>query len=118
MEWRPPPADQQNGVILGYKVYYLKTEEGMSDSDADSVEVTDNEATLTSLEIWTEYKIWVVAFTAAGDSPQSPPIYVKTHESGRYSKQDADASYLPKPPNLCRNLTKLYRSFMLNSACE
>ncbi|XP_053394772.1 tyrosine-protein phosphatase Lar-like isoform X3 [Mercenaria mercenaria] len=81
VEWRPPPAEQQNGIILGYRVYFLRTEDGLSDSEADSVEVTGNRATLSKLDIWTEYKIWVLAFTAAGDSPQSPPIFVKTHES-------------------------------------
>ncbi|XP_060552124.1 tyrosine-protein phosphatase Lar-like isoform X6 [Ruditapes philippinarum] len=81
VEWRPPPAEQQNGIILGYRVFYLRTEDGLSDNEADHVEVTKLEATLAKLDIWTEYKIWVLAFTAAGDSPQSPPIFVKTHES-------------------------------------
>ncbi|KAL4236406.1 hypothetical protein ACF0H5_004791 [Mactra antiquata] len=81
VEWRPPPQDQQNGIIMGYRVFYLKSEDNIDDNDADSVEVGDTEATLTNLDTWTEYKIWVLAYTAAGDSPQSLPIYVKTHES-------------------------------------
>lgn len=81
-------------------MFYLKTEDGLSDSEAESVEVTVNMATLTKLDVWTEYKIWVLGFTVAGDSPQSPPIFVKTHESGRYTETDADATNIPTPkPN-------------------
>ena len=89
-------------------MYYLRTEDGLSDSEADHEEVTENRATLTKLDIWTEYKIWVLAFTAAGDSPQSPPIFVKTHESGRYTEQMLMPHNIPLPPNLCRYLQKKY----------
>lgn len=87
VEWRPPPDDQRNGLILGYRVFYLKSEENLSDKDAQSVEVDRTEATLTGLDTWTEYKIWVLGYTMTGESPQSMPIFVKTHESGRYFEQ-------------------------------
>lgn len=84
VQWKPPPSEHQHGPILGYKVLYLESESQKTEADAHSVKVTDTRARLTNLEIWTEYKIWVLAFTSAGDSPLSQPISVVTEESGRY----------------------------------
>ncbi|KAH3831840.1 hypothetical protein DPMN_105112, partial [Dreissena polymorpha] len=82
VEWSPPPANQQNGNIAGYKVLYVINEDGKTEVEADVMRVgVVTRAQLENLETWADYKIWVVAFTAAGDSPMSPPIIVKTHES-------------------------------------
>ncbi|WAR22990.1 LAR-like protein [Mya arenaria] len=81
LEWKPPPSDKQNGNILGYKVLYVVNEDGKTEADAQSVEVTKTEAVLEKLHTYTEYKFWVLAYTAAGDSPMSPPVRVVTHES-------------------------------------
>ena len=84
IEWKPPPISQQNGNILGYKILYVDNEEGANnESDAKVMEVSKTEAVVENLKIWTEYKFWVRAYTQAGDSPSSPPIIVKTQESGR-----------------------------------
>ncbi|KAH3720982.1 hypothetical protein DPMN_063894 [Dreissena polymorpha] len=82
VEWSPPPANQQNGNIVGYKVLYIINEDGKTEVEADVMRVgVVTRAQLENLETWADYKIWVVAFTAAGDSPMSPPIIVKTHKS-------------------------------------
>lgn len=83
IEWQPPPSEHQNGQILGYKVLFVVNEDGKTVTDAESVEVSDTSVQLNNLQIFTEYKIWVLAFTSAGDSPMSPPIVVRTRDSGR-----------------------------------
>lgn len=98
VEWRPPPIDSQNGAILGYKVLYVENEDGKTEVDAKSLEVTETRAELTNLQIYVEYKIWVLAFTSAGDSPMSSEIVIRTMESGRYSgDDDAIILYTPIP---------------------
>lgn len=83
--WKPPPKDQQNGEIQGYKIFYVKNEKSQTDQDAKSVSVEAEEIVLGELEIFTEYKIWVIAFTTVGDGPRSQPIRVWTNEDGRYT---------------------------------
>lgn len=83
--WKPPPKDQQNGEIQGYKIFYVKNEKSQTDQDAKSVSVEAEEIVLGELEIFTEYKIWVIAFTTVGDGPCSQPIRVWTNEDGRYT---------------------------------
>nr|XP_034313381.1 receptor-type tyrosine-protein phosphatase F isoform X4 [Crassostrea gigas] len=78
--WKPPPKDQQNGEIQGYKIFYVKNEKSQTDQDAKSVSVEAEEIVLGELEIFTEYKIWVIAFTTVGDGPRSQPIRVWTNE--------------------------------------
>lgn len=83
--WNPPPPDLQNGVITGYKIFYVKNLDELSEEDAQSVTVDAdaNKLTLAPLAVWTEYKIWVLAFTSVGDGPKSQPIIVSTDEDGR-----------------------------------
>ncbi|XP_048762556.1 tyrosine-protein phosphatase Lar-like isoform X5 [Ostrea edulis] len=80
--WKPPPKDQQNGEIKGYKIFYVKYDPSQTDQDATSVSVDaeNQELVLGKLEIFTEYKIWVLAFTSVGDGPNSQPIRVWTNE--------------------------------------
>ncbi|XP_062594902.1 receptor-type tyrosine-protein phosphatase F-like isoform X2 [Saccostrea cucullata] len=80
--WKPPPKDQQNGEIRGYKIFYVKYDPSQTDQDAtsSSVGAENQEIVLGKLEIFTEYKIWVLAFTSVGDGPSSPPIRVWTNE--------------------------------------
>lgn len=84
--WKPPPKDQQNGEIKGYKIFNVKYENSQTDQDAKSslVDAESQELVLGDLEIYTEYKIWVLAFTKVGDGPSSQPIRVWTNEDGRY----------------------------------
>ncbi|XP_078318089.1 receptor-type tyrosine-protein phosphatase delta-like isoform X3 [Crassostrea virginica] len=80
--WKPPPKDQQNGEIKGYKIFNVKYENSQTDQDAKSslVDAESQELVLGDLEIYTEYKIWVLAFTSVGDGPSSQPIRVWTNE--------------------------------------
>jgi hypothetical protein len=97
--WKPPPPDKQNGVITGYRLFYVENEDGAGEPDATVVTVgaDGRSRVLGALATWTEYKIWVLAFTNVGDGPRSAPIIVQTDEDGRYP-------YVPPPyyVHVCR----------------
>ncbi|XP_063923433.1 protein sidekick isoform X3 [Zophobas morio] len=85
LEWKPPQHHEQNGELLGYKIFYLVTD---SPQDFDAGHKFEEEieviaATMTShslvfLDKYTEYRIQILAFNPAGDGPRSQPITVKT----------------------------------------
>lgn len=85
LRWKPPQQQQQNGDLLGYKIFYLVTDspqelEGGRKNE-EEIEVVPASLTVHSLvflDKFTEYKIQILAFNPAGDGPRSPPITVKT----------------------------------------
>ncbi|XP_055886068.1 tyrosine-protein phosphatase Lar-like isoform X5 [Biomphalaria glabrata] len=81
VSWMPPKPHKQNGKILGYKVF---VQENNLKSDREPImrQVSGDEksANVKDLKTWTDYKVWVSAFTAVGDGPSSTPIIVKTDE--------------------------------------
>jgi len=109
IQWLPPPSEQQHGPIVGYKVLYVENIKDKTSADADSMVVRDTtQARLSNLQIYTEYKIWVLAFTSAGDSPMSSPVIVRTLESGGYSIAQIIMQKSHNPLNLfCEYVEKL-----------
>lgn len=87
VSWKPPLKHKQNGALAGYKIFYMENEPGKTDNDATvrNIGAEKQFAMLEGLATWTEYKIWVVAYTAVGDGPPSPPIMVQTDEDGRWT---------------------------------
>lgn len=85
VSWKPPLAHKQNGALAGYKLFYMQNEAGKTENDATvrNVGPSQQAATLEGLRTWTQYKIWVVAYTRVGDGPPSAPILVHTDEDGR-----------------------------------
>lgn len=53
-----------------------------------NVDADVNSYILTDLATWTQYKIWLLAFTSVGDGPKSTPILVNTEEDGRQLKNN------------------------------
>lgn len=94
--WKEPPPDTQNGELQGYKIFYVKNQDDLTEDDATetTVDSAARELTLGELEIWTEYKIWVLAFTSVGDGPKSSPIIVSTAEDGRWNDVNTKYSLL------------------------
>lgn len=76
--WKPPPQNKQNGDITGYKIMYK--ESGADKFKVINVDADVNSYILTDLATWTQYKIWLLAFTSVGDGPKSTPILVNTEE--------------------------------------
>ncbi|PNF38721.1 Protein sidekick [Cryptotermes secundus] len=84
LHWKPPQQSQQNGDLLGYKIFYLVTdspqdeEEIRREEELEVVPASYNSHSLVFLDKFTEYKIQILAFNPAGDGPPSGPITVKT----------------------------------------
>ncbi|XP_059092018.1 tyrosine-protein phosphatase 99A-like [Tigriopus californicus] len=71
--WEPARA---NGILQGYRIYYLH-------NNVTSVQtVKDNKSamieTLARLEPYTEYKLWIRAYTTKNEGKPSEPIYIRT----------------------------------------
>ncbi|CAC5370851.1 PTPRD [Mytilus coruscus] len=80
--WKPPPVEKHNGEIEGYRIYFRKNDSDLTDEDATAVKVGKDARMLMlgELNIWTDYKIWVLSFTTVGDGPPSPHVIVRTQE--------------------------------------
>nr|XP_018910641.1 PREDICTED: protein sidekick isoform X1 [Bemisia tabaci] len=96
LKWLPPQQSQQNGDLLGYKIFYLVTESPQELSAEDKIEeetevvpASFTSHSLVFLDKYTQYRIQILAFNPAGDGPRSLPVIVKTQQG------------LPGPP---RNL--------------
>ncbi|KAF4523339.1 hypothetical protein B566_EDAN005493 [Ephemera danica] len=93
LSWRPPPAGQQNGELLGYKIFYVvighpAVENSNEATHVDSTEGAEQELevvpapsvshSLVFLDQFTRYRVHIVAFNPAGDGPPSAPVTVTT----------------------------------------
>ena len=93
VSWRPPAEHDRNGVITGYRVRYAAQWTGHQDHlnsdpprDATTVMTSgsDRSSVIAGLATWTAYRIWVSAFTRAGEGPHSDMIVVQTDEGGTF----------------------------------
>ncbi|KAG9265554.1 leukemia inhibitory factor receptor-like [Astyanax mexicanus] len=71
LSWEDVPEEQQNGVILGYKVYYTarNTGDGNERSDTSVQETSERVCRLSNLRAG-DYTFKVKAFTSAGEGPE------------------------------------------------
>ena len=79
--WQLPPADSRNGIIRGFKLFINR-----KGSDVQMIDVSNSSVytkTVTGLQESTEYELQVLAYTSAGDGPQSSVQFVKTKEYGK-----------------------------------
>ena len=78
-----PPADDRNGVIAGFKLFYKKKSSSLSQTTV----VVKGGSTLTKvvagLDEYTEYQFQVLAYTSVGDGPNSSAEYETTMEDGK-----------------------------------
>ena len=83
--WQLPPADSRNGIIRGFKLFIKRKESG-DKPDVQFIDVSQTSVytkTVTGLQESTEYELQVLAYTSAGDGPQSSVQFVKTKEHGK-----------------------------------
>ena len=81
--WQLPPAEDRNGVIRGFKLFYKK-----KGSSGSSTQITINsKLTVTKvvagLDKYTEYEFEVLAFTSVGNGPNSSVVSERTMEDGK-----------------------------------
>ncbi|XP_036340383.1 Down syndrome cell adhesion molecule-like protein Dscam2, partial [Rhagoletis pomonella] len=77
--WSPPDVDGQNGKIKGYKVFYISVNE-LYETDPEVVKSTNQYVTVENLRKYTNYTVWVIAYTKVGDGMKTKPFYCRTHE--------------------------------------
>ncbi|KAI2666107.1 Protein sidekick-1 [Labeo rohita] len=73
VQWEPPPAETQNGIIQGYKILYWEMD---NQNDTERVKILFRPETnmrLKNLTSYTYYMVKLSAFNAAGDGPFSEP---------------------------------------------
>lgn len=81
--WAPPPLPSQNGEIRGYRIRYQEPDnKATASAPVVTVPATQRSYVLQDLKKWTQYKLWVAAFTRKGDGPYSDVIIVQTDEDG------------------------------------
>ena len=81
--WQLPPADSQNGIITGFKLFYKKKDSAESATMLAINNGTKLTKDVTGLDEYTEYEFQVLAFTSVGDGPKSSVEVEKTNEDGR-----------------------------------
>ena len=85
VSWQLPPANDRNGKITGFKLFYKKR---VSTGQQTIMMVPVNSGSIwtkvfSGLEKYTEYEFQVLAYTSVGDGPKSSVIYRKTKEDGK-----------------------------------
>lgn len=78
LTWQPPPADKQNGIILGYFINYTEQDTGHSFqliSNTTSLTVTDRHP-------YYRYSFMIAAETVVGRGPLSQAHLVLTLQDG------------------------------------
>ena len=81
--WQLPPAEDRNGIITGFKLFYKK-----KSSSGSSTQITINNGStltevVTGLDKYTKYGFEVLAFTSVGDGPKSSVECERTMEDGK-----------------------------------
>ena len=92
VSWHPPPADQQNGAITYYKIFYKLS--GHNDTQAVQITLLDparRNFTLNELHEYAEYSVRVLAGTRVGDGPASRPFLARTDEDVTYRRGERQA---------------------------
>ena len=81
VSWRPP--ERENGIILGYTIYYK--EKGKIDNNSCSVSAKIHTSEIKPLHPFTNYTFWVQANTSAGYGDNSEMVRAQTQEGGMCS---------------------------------
>ena len=81
--WHLPREDSRNGIITGYKLFYIQK----GSTDPPLIQVSDRAELIkvvTGLKKNTEYEFQVLAFTSVGDGPKSSVVVERTNEDGKW----------------------------------
>lgn len=81
--WSPPPIDSQNGKVRGYKVFYIATND-IYEKEMHIVKSNNQYLTVENLKKYTNYSVWVLAYTKMGDGVKSNQFFCRTYEDGKH----------------------------------
>merc|ERR1719397_1266873 len=76
ISWLPPQADQQNGDLLGYKIFYQAA--GAAGREIEVVSASHSSHSLIFLDMYQNYTVSMLAFNPAGEGPESNATSVRT----------------------------------------
>ena len=80
LTWDPPPPDQLNGIIQGYRINIIELETGEMSQYTASADNTN--ANIGPLHPHYGYNFSIVAFTIVGNGPVTY-IVIQTAEAGK-----------------------------------
>ncbi|CAG0921735.1 unnamed protein product [Notodromas monacha] len=80
LTWLAPRENQQNGDLLGYKIFYKNEDKPDHEEEVEVVPAATTAHMLLFMDTYTTYTIHILAFNAAGDGPRSLPVSVKTQQ--------------------------------------
>ncbi|XP_067002094.2 cell adhesion molecule Dscam1 [Anabrus simplex] len=102
VRWDPPPPENRNGVIEGYKVFYRNVNRKQGGSgDVEIKKTTNLETNLHGLAKYTNYSVRVLAYTSAGEGVRSAPVHCTTEED------------VPGPPEQIKTLVMTSDSILV-----
>ncbi|XP_047493701.1 protein sidekick-like isoform X3 [Penaeus chinensis] len=76
--WEPPEEQEQNGELLGYKIFFRSEKDPEGTEEIEVVGAGTTSYELLYLDMYTRYIITILCFNPAGDGPKSDPVYVRT----------------------------------------
>jgi len=88
VQWRPPAERELNGIIRGYRVYYVELndlEEPVFGAQPVMLDLADGSKTdvvVTGLLPDTRYQFLVAAYTRKGEGERTKPKQVRTKGAG------------------------------------
>jgi len=80
--WQLPPADDRNGIITGFKLFYKKKRSAESPIQLTIHSGSTLIKVFSGLDKYTEYEFQVLAFTSVGDGPNSTVKSETSKEDG------------------------------------
>ncbi|XP_011267774.1 tyrosine-protein phosphatase Lar isoform X7 [Camponotus floridanus] len=104
VEWKPPKATDQNGVIRGYHIHVQEVREEGKDLLNEPIrrDVHEDgvlEVNITGLQPDTRYSVQVAALTRKGDGDRSVPIHVRT-PGGVPNRPQVNVKVLSRGPDV------------------
>ena len=72
--WEEIPQQDQNGIIIGYTVFY--NEKGQSEYFSKNATASQTNASIAGLKPFTNYCIKIAGYTKVGRSPLMKPCFV------------------------------------------
>ncbi|PFX13685.1 Receptor-type tyrosine-protein phosphatase F [Stylophora pistillata] len=76
--WHLPPEESRHGIIIGYKLFYKEKDSGFGTFLTINNGKTSKR--VINLDEYTEYEFQVLAFTSAGNGPNTSSVFTKTME--------------------------------------
>ena len=93
LTWDPPPAAEQNGVIIGYTVNVTEADSG---ANFQLVVSANTSYVVSSLQPFTSYNFLIAAATSVGVGPFSRLLTIQTPEDGELGCRFGESNLLSR----------------------